>query len=32
LLKSQQRGDIHENVHVLPFSMLTKELLVEVAN
>ena len=31
LVKSQERGDIAENVYVLPFSMLTKELLIEVA-
>lgn len=32
LLKSQERGDIEENVHVLPFSQLDKQVLVEVAN
>ena len=32
LLKSQKRGDIEENVYVLPFSQLDKEVLVEVAN
>ena len=31
LLKSQESGDIAENVHVLPYSMLTREVLVEVA-
>jgi|TARA_A100001391_G_scaffold34586_1_gene18851 hypothetical protein len=31
LLKSQERGDIAENVHVLPYSQLTQEVLVEVA-
>ena len=31
LMKSQERGDIAENVHVLPYSMLTREVLVEVA-
>ena len=31
LMKAQKRGDISENVYVLPFSQLTKEVLIEVA-
>ena len=31
LLKAQERGDIAENVYVLPFSQLSRELLIEVA-
>ena len=32
LIKSQNRGEIAENVYVLPYSQLTKDLLVEVAS
>ena len=32
LIKSQEKGEIAENVYVLPYSQLTKELLVEVAS
>lgn len=32
LIKSQEKGEIAENVYVLPYSQLTKDLLVEVAS
>lgn len=32
LIKSQKKGEIAENVYVLPYSQLTKDLLVEVAS